>query len=204
MGGTFQKITLMRGGGHAKKIGNWGGHTIFKLHSSKSPQPPLPHKKRMVPNAGYPNYIMHRLCAEFHALLACVHIKEKNRFLWGLACEKDKLYFSSEASIGVNQLVIMIWKLESYITLTLNINFSKYNTVLTGCNTEWYFWEISNLMLRVRTDSYLWMNGFELYFLLFWHHIPEVPWRVMTPKVPSANNCLTTVGGSLLSSRQND
>ena len=85
--------------------------------------PPLPHKKRTVPNAGYPNYIMHRLCAEFHALLACVHIKEKNRFLWGLACEKDKLYFSSEASIGVNQLVIMIWKLESYITLTLNINF---------------------------------------------------------------------------------
>ena len=30
-GGAFQKITLMRGGGHAKKIGNWGGgHTIFK------------------------------------------------------------------------------------------------------------------------------------------------------------------------------
>ena len=81
-GGTFQKITLMRGRGHAKKIGNWGGgHTIFKLHSSKSPQPPLPHKKRTVPNAGYPNYIMHRLCAEFHALLACVHIKEKTRFL---------------------------------------------------------------------------------------------------------------------------
>ena len=80
-GGAFQKITLMRGGGHAKKIGNWGGHTILKLHSSKSHQPPLPHKKTTVPNAGYPNYIMHRLCAEFHALLACVHIKEKTRFL---------------------------------------------------------------------------------------------------------------------------
>ena len=124
-GGTFQKITLMRGGGMRKKSEIGGGHTIFKLHSSKSPQPPLPHKKRTVPNAGYPNYIMHRLCAEFHALLACVHIKEKTRFLWGLACEKDKLYFSSEASIGVNQLVIMIWKLESYITLTLKYKFLK-------------------------------------------------------------------------------
>ena len=27
-----------------------GGHTIFKLHSSKSHQPPLPHKKWTVPN----------------------------------------------------------------------------------------------------------------------------------------------------------
>ena len=64
-----------------KKSEIGGGHTIFKLHSSKSHQHPLPHKKRTVPNAGYPNYIMHRLCAEFHALLACVHIKEKTRFL---------------------------------------------------------------------------------------------------------------------------
>ena len=96
---------------------------VHLLHLCLLQPPPLPHKKRTVPNAGYPNYIMHQLCAEFHALLACVHIKEKTTFLWGLACEKDKLYFSSEASIGVNQLVIMIWKLESYITLTLNINF---------------------------------------------------------------------------------
>ena len=45
-GGGFQKITLMRGGGPCEKksaIGG-GGHRIFKLHSSKSHQPPLPHK----------------------------------------------------------------------------------------------------------------------------------------------------------------
>ena len=122
-GGAFQKITLMRGGAMRKKS-EIGGVIQFSNYTPPNPtSPPYPIKKETVPNAGYPNYIMHRLCAEFHALLACVHIKEKTRFLWGLACEKDKLYFSSEASIGVNQLVIMIWKLESYITLTLNINF---------------------------------------------------------------------------------
>ena len=80
-GGDLPKNYSDEGGGMRKKSEIGGGHTIFKLHSSKSPQPPLPHKKRTVPNAGYPNYIMHRLCAEFHALLACVHIKEKTRFL---------------------------------------------------------------------------------------------------------------------------
>ena len=48
-GGGFQKITLMRGGGLRKKTEIGGGHTIFKLHSSKSHQPPLPHKKWTVP-----------------------------------------------------------------------------------------------------------------------------------------------------------
>ena len=82
--GGLPKNYSDEGGRHVTKIGNWGGgDTIFKLHSSKSHQPPLPHKKRTVPNAGHPNYITHRLCAEFHALLhvACVHIKEKTRFL---------------------------------------------------------------------------------------------------------------------------
>lgn len=31
--------------------------------------------------AGYPNYIMHRYCAEFHALLACGH-KQNAGFLY--------------------------------------------------------------------------------------------------------------------------
>ena len=44
-GGDFQKITLMGGGACEKnrKLGG-GGHTIFKLHPSKSHQPPYPIK----------------------------------------------------------------------------------------------------------------------------------------------------------------
>ena len=37
------------GGAMRKKSEIGGGHTIFKLHSSKSHQPPLPHKKWTVP-----------------------------------------------------------------------------------------------------------------------------------------------------------
>ena len=43
-GGPSKKITLMGGGGHAKENHKLGGHTIFKLHSSKSHQPPYPIK----------------------------------------------------------------------------------------------------------------------------------------------------------------
>ena len=45
-GGAFQKITLMRGGGHAKKIGNRGGGVIlFSNYTPPNPtSPPYPMK----------------------------------------------------------------------------------------------------------------------------------------------------------------
>ena len=45
-GGGFQKITLMRGGGHAKKIGNGGGGVIqFSNYTPPNPtSPPYPIK----------------------------------------------------------------------------------------------------------------------------------------------------------------
>ena len=44
-GGGFQKITLMRGGGHAKKIGNWGGVIQFSNYTPPNPtSPPYPIK----------------------------------------------------------------------------------------------------------------------------------------------------------------
>ena len=52
------------GGGACEKNRKWGeGHTIFKLHSSKSHQPPLPHKKWAVRNDVYnPFNLKTRLC----------------------------------------------------------------------------------------------------------------------------------------------
>ena len=49
-GGGLPKNYSDEGGAMRKKIGNWGGgHTIFKLLSSKSHKPPLPHKKMKGP-----------------------------------------------------------------------------------------------------------------------------------------------------------
>ena len=48
-GGPSKKLLWWGGGGMRKKSEIGGGHTIFKLHSSKSHQPPLPHKKWTVP-----------------------------------------------------------------------------------------------------------------------------------------------------------
>ena len=49
-GGASKKLLWWGGGGgRRKKSEIGGGHTIFKLHSSKFPQPPLPHKKWTVP-----------------------------------------------------------------------------------------------------------------------------------------------------------
>ena len=80
-GGDLPKNYSDEGGGMRKKSEIGGSYNFQITLLQIPPSPPLPHKKRTVPNAGYPNYIMHRLCAEFHALLACVHIKEKTRFL---------------------------------------------------------------------------------------------------------------------------
>ena len=43
-GGPSKKITLMRGGGHAKKIGNWGGGSYnFQITLLQiPPAPPTP------------------------------------------------------------------------------------------------------------------------------------------------------------------
>ena len=44
-GGGPSKNYSDEGEGKRKKSEIVGGHTIFKLHSCKSHQPPLPHKK---------------------------------------------------------------------------------------------------------------------------------------------------------------
>ena len=49
-GGSSNNYSDEGGGGMRKKSEIGGeGHAIFKLHSSKNHQPPLPHKKLTVP-----------------------------------------------------------------------------------------------------------------------------------------------------------
>ena len=76
MGGGLPKNYSDEGGGHAKKIGNGGGHTIFKLHSSKSHQPPLPHKKWTVPKV--PN-LHKRVTQKFLEVSRCRRAKQRQR-----------------------------------------------------------------------------------------------------------------------------
>ena len=68
-GGAFQKITLMRGGGMRKKSEIRGGHTIFKLHSSKSHQPPLPHEKWTVPKSSLQASVILIYCGQMSKVL---------------------------------------------------------------------------------------------------------------------------------------
>lgn len=153
---------------------------------------------------------MHRYCAEFHALLACGHKKRPGFYMRPGSWERQIVFFL-ESEYWHQSAFSHDLKVGDIHNNDIEDKFLRsIKTVLTTYNTymQWYFWGIrrfyflQNLKLHVRTNSK--SNGFKSYFLLIRHDIPEVPWRVMTPKVPSANNCLATVGGPLLSWRKND
>ena len=70
----------MGGGGPSKKLLWWGGaceknpklgggHTIFKLHSSKSHQPPLPHEKWTVPKSSLQASVILIYCGQMSKVL---------------------------------------------------------------------------------------------------------------------------------------
>ena len=69
-GGGLTKSYSDGGGGMRKKseIGG-GGHTIFKLHSSKSHQPPLPHEKWTVPKSSLQASVILIYCGQMSKVL---------------------------------------------------------------------------------------------------------------------------------------
>ena len=69
-GGPSKKLLWWGGGACEKnrKLGG-GGHTIFKLHSSKSHQPPLPHEKWTVPKSSLQASVILIYCGQMSKVL---------------------------------------------------------------------------------------------------------------------------------------